>query len=148
MDACHSHPPLSLPVLISAMQLRHVAHSLQSCNCVGLPSCCRYQHSALMQDPYKEGRQLCLQIQHRLAGILAAAVHVGLISAQEGICDVIDAIGSRCVLLDADKGQTEVDYLTEPSAQWPRYIAEEYMAPSMPGTYLPPSKAFTTCDAA
>lgn len=87
-----------------------------------------------MQDPYKEGRQQCLEMQRKLAGIIAAAVHVGLISVHEGVCDCIDCM--HLVVQSPKNGEPpEISYSDERHAEWPRLIAEQYMHPDLPGAY-------------
>lgn len=80
-----------------------------------------------------------MEVQLQMAGLVAAAVHVGLISVHEGICDVIDA--SSPIVHDPEKGtEAEREYLTNDFAQRSRFIAEMYMDPAMPGMRL-----YTSC---
>ena len=73
-----------------------------------------------------------IEVQLQLAGIVAAAVHAGLISVYEGVCDIIDA--SSPVVHDLAEGtNAETEYLTNDFAQRSRCIAEQYMSASMPG---------------
>ena len=76
-----------------------------------------------------------MDMQLQLAGIVAAAVHEGLISVHEGVCDVIDACSP--VVHKPDQGRpSESEYLSRPFGQWSGCIVEQYMAASMPGVHL------------
>ena len=71
-------------------------------------------------------------MQLQLAGIVAAAAHVGLISVHEGVCDVIDA--SSPMYHKTGMGRpSDMDYVNVPFSQWSRLVAEQYMDPAMPG---------------
>ena len=78
-----------------------------------------------------QGHQELLDLTGTLAGIVAAAVHVGLISALEGICDIIDC--SCFSNRSPAEGPSRLDHLSESTARWARRIAEQYLDPAMPG---------------
>ena len=67
--------------------------------------------------------------EKELAGILAAAVHVGWLPVQEGILGVIDCIQITGPCPD-DSAAHPVPHDLK---QWPRIVAEQYLDPSMPG---------------
>lgn len=73
-----------------------------------------------MQSP--DGPHQLRQKSLTLAGILAAAVHHGYLSVQEGICDALD----MKLVKGMEKGHTQL----------PRLIAEQYMNRDKSGKLL------------
>ena len=71
------------------------------------------------------------ELQARLAGILAAAVHQGLLSEQEAICDTL----IRSIFADAVHYSRAPPRFPASDRQWCRLVAEEYMQP-VPGVVL------------
>ena len=71
-----------------------------------------------------------LRLRHKLASILAAAVHHGYLSVQEGICNVLDVSGQ---IRGFGTEEQPTLFTAEDQAQWPSIIAEQYMNPGSPG---------------
>ena len=70
--------------------------------------------------------------EKELAGILAAAVHAGWLPVQEGLLDVLDCIQISGLRPDISTSSA-ANPVGHDTKQWPRYVAEQYMDPEMPG---------------
>ena len=81
-----------------------------------------------MQDSLQQRREL----QTELASILAAAVHQGLLSEQEAICDMLIRIN----LADAVHYTRAPPRFPGTDSQWCRVVAEAYL---QPGVHLVPA---------
>ena len=81
-----------------------------------------------MQERSAQARQRLCSAQSEMASIVAAAVHQGLVSVFECVCDSLDgeAFGSP----PAQHGKA---WSTGQGCQWGRLIAEHYTDPHMPG---------------
>ena len=95
-------------------------------------SCSR---AACMQDPATESGK---KLQDELAGLVAAAVHQGYISVQEGVADALDSMWPFGVSSEegeeAEADEDKPDQTSSPPTmqdQWGRCLAERYM--DMPG---------------
>lgn len=86
-----------------------------------------------MQAPEKPHQLPLPQKQLDLAGILAAAVHQGYVSVQEGICDALDHFRGESF---KDGQPTKLLLSCGDRAQLPRLIAERYLDPDAPGECL------------
>ena len=81
-----------------------------------------------LQGKSAQARQRLCSVQSEMASIVAAAVHQGLVSVYECVCDSLDgeAFGSP----PAQHGQA---WSPGQGCQWGRLIAEHYTDPQMPG---------------
>ena len=76
-----------------------------------------------MQDSLQQRKRL----QTKLASILAAAVHQGLLSEEEAICDTL----SRINFADTVHYTGAPPRFPASDRQWCRLVAEEYMQPGV-----------------
>ena len=83
--------------------------------------------------PEEARDQMGRDLQHELASVLAAAVHMGWLSVQEGVCDTTDCMSGRtCFRMP---GQPTKNIELE-AREWSRLVCEQYLKSSMAGTLL------------
>ena len=83
---------------------------------------------ACMQERTPQACQRLCSVQSEMASIVAAAVHKGLVSVAEGVCEGLECEASAQP--HADQG---LAWSPEQGSQWGRLILEHYTDPDLPG---------------
>ena len=88
-----------------------------------------------MQVPKSQRRQMMEAIQAELAQLVAAAVHQGWLSVQEGICDLLD-----CVDAPTLHGPSPMPVADREDQEWALWTVQQYLDPALPGVRLQQSE--------